>query len=378
MEQFDLKDLYAVLGVNKNATQEEIKKKFRNLSKKYHPDVKETGNKDIFQKIQNAYEILGDEEKRGQYDRGELNGNPHFGGHGFPGFEDFFQHFGGFGGFQRQRGGGIYRGTDLRVKVTLTIHEILTGVHKTIKLNRDVRCKECAGRGGKNGPVGCRDCGGSGIRFVQQHTPIGVLRQQTTCQTCRGEGSVIHADCKSCSGRGVVSMNDTVEFDVPPGATDGINLSVSNVGNEAKATIHGAGPTGSLIIEVVETEHELFKRDGINVVTDVYISFADAVMGNDSLEIETIEGLVKVKIEPGTESGKILRLRGRGLPDITQQGHRGDHIVFLNIFVPAKLDEEDLKSLSKLKKNKAYNPTKESIKQRRGIFGKIQDYNSLH
>jgi len=381
MEQFDLKDLYAVLGVSKNAKEEEIKKAFRNLSKKYHPDVKETGNKDLFQKIQHAYEVLSDENKRGKYDRGELdaNGNVNQNFHGFRDFggfnmEDLF----GFRNPFQQRRAPLNKGSDLRIKVTLTIQEILTGVHKTIKLKRQVKCKDCQGKGGKGEYVGCQDCGGAGFRVMRQTTPMGIIQHQVPCQRCKGEGSNIHSDCKTCSGSGLVSANDTVDFDIPVGAVHGIQLSLSNVGDEAKTNSHGPGINGNLIIEIVEIEHETLKRDNINIVSDVYISFVDAVIGNDSFEIETIDGAAKIKIEPGTESGKLLRLRGKGIPDIEQPNRIGDHLVFINIFVPSKLDEEELKSLSKLKKSKSYQPTKENTKQHRGVFKKIQDYNSVH
>lgn len=378
------KDYYKILGVAKNASADDIKKAYKKMAIKYHPDKnpddKEAEEK--FKEVNEANEILSDENKRGKYDRGELdaNGNANQNFHGFRDFRGFNMEdlFGFRNPFQQQQRAPINKGSDLRIKVTLTIQEILTGVHKTIKLKRQVKCKDCEGKGGKGEYVGCQDCGGAGFRVMRQTTPMGIIQHQVPCQRCKGEGSNIHSDCKTCSGSGLVSANDTVDFYIPVGAVHGIQLSLSNVGDEAKTNSHGPGINGNLIIEIVEVEHETLKRDNINVVSDVYISFVDAVIGNDSFEIETIDGAAKIKIEPGTESGKLLRLRGKGIPDIEQPNRIGDHLVFINIFVPSKLDEEELKSLSKLKKSKSYQPTKENTKQHRGVFKKIQDYNSVH
>lgn len=375
------KDYYKILGVAKDASADEIKKAYRKLAVKLHPD-KNPDNKEAeeqFKEVNEAHEVLGDEDKRAKFDRGELdgNGNPNQGFRGFHGFnmEDFF----GFTNhFQQRRRAPVNQGSDLRIKVSLTIQEIFSGVHKTIKLKRNVKCKECVGKGGKGEHIGCQECGGSGVRIMRQNTPLGMMQQHITCQRCQGEGSTINSNCKPCGGKGLVTAEDTVDFDIPAGAIHGVNLSLANVGDEAKTNSHGPGINGNLIIEIVEIEHDILKRDGINVVSDVYISFADAVIGNDSIEIETINGAAKIKIEPSTESGKLLRLRGKGIPDIEHRGRIGDHLVFINIFVPTQLDEEEHKALSKLKKNKSYQPTKEATKQRRGVFKKIQDYNSVH
>jgi molecular chaperone DnaJ len=375
------KDYYKILGVDKKASSEEIKKAYRKLAIKLHPD-KNPDNPEAeeeFKKVTEAYEILSDEEKRSKYDNGELdfNGNQNFRNRGFHGFnmDDFFQNFGFNSHRTRQN---VQRGSDLRIKIPLTLKEIFTGVNKTVKIKRDIQCKECNGFGGKNEPVACQDCGGQGFRVFHQQTPFGTIQQQVICQRCQGEGLTIVSDCNNCNGRGLVGMEDTVNFEIPPGAVNGVNLSLPNLGNEAKAKKNAHSINGNLIIEVVEIEHDTLKRDGINIISDVYINFADAVMGTDDLEIETIDGVVRIKIEPGTESGKLLRLRGKGLLDISQKGRIGDHLVFVNIFVPTQIEDDDIKALNKLKKSKVYQPSSEKTKISRGIFKKIQDYNSLH
>lgn len=379
------KDLYKILEVEKNSSEDEIKKSYRRLSKLYHPDVKETGDESRFKEIAEAYEILSDSNKKAKYDRGEMNEN--FGGqrHGNSSMEDFFRnfHFGGesgfnfFGGGRGQRSNQTQRGSDLRIKIQLTIHEIVTGVHKKIIINRSVNCKTCSGTGAKNKEsiVNCSRCDGAGFVMHRQQTPLGIAVHQSTCPNCGGKGKEVIDKCNDCVGNGLVSHSDNIEFDIPAGAVDGINLNVNGLGNEAKG---GNGANGNLIVEISEIEHPVLKRDNSNIISDVFISYYDAVTGNDSLEIETVDGPVKVKIEPGTESGKILRLRSKGIPDINNPNHRGDHLVFVNIFVPKNLSEEEQKVVSKLKKVKTAIPNSEKTQNIKGVYSRIRDYEELY
>ena len=377
------KDPYKILEVEKNSSEDEVKKSYRRLSKLYHPDVKETGDESRFKEIAEAYEILSDPNKKAKYDRGEMNEN--FGGQrqGNSSMEDFFRnfHFGGEPGFnffggRGQRQSQTQRGSDLRIKIPLTIHEIITGVHKKIIINRNINCKTCSGTGAKNKEsiINCSRCDGAGFVMHRQQTPMGVIAHQSTCPACGGQGKEIIEKCNDCHGNGLMSHSDNIEFDIPAGAVDGINLSVNGLGSEAK----GGGIAGNLIVEVSEIEHQILKRDNSNIISDIFISYYDAVIGNDSLEIETVDGLVKVKIDPGTESGKILRLRAKGIPNINNPSQRGDQLVFINIFVPKNLSEEEQKVVSKLKKIKTSIPDSENTQNIKGVYSRIRDYEELY
>ena len=375
------KDLYNILGLEKNASEDEIKKAYRKLAIKYHPD-KNPGDKEAeekFKEVAEAYDILTNPEKKAKYENeGQFAGGPGFGSN-FGGFsmDDFLNSF-GFNRNQRryQQQNNIKRGSDLRIKIPITIQESFSGVHKIIKLNREINCRECSGTGGKNKEsiIDCNICGGAGIVTNVQNTQFGQFVQQTTCPNCRGAGKEIKEKCNSCFGAGLKSEPDNIEFDIPMGASSGINISIQNLGNEAK----GGGQNGNLIIEIVDIEHSVLKREGLNVISDIFISYYDAVYGNDSLEIETVDGKAKIKIEPGTESGKILRLKNKGIPNINNPSQRGDQLVFINIFVPKNLTEEELKYVSKLKKVKAAEPTEEKINHLKGVYARIKEYDELH
>lgn len=373
------KDLYKILEVEKNASEEELKKSYRKLSKIYHPDVKETGDEAKFKEIAEAYEILSDPNKKAKYDRGDIGDN--FGGNSS--MEDFLRNFnfgGGFGGNffggRGQRQNRQNRGSDLRIKVPMSINDIVTGVHKKIVIHRDINCKTCTGTGAKSKEsiINCSVCNGSGVVTHRQQTPMGMMVSESTCHACGGQGKTIKEKCGDCSGRGLVSNSDNIEFDIPAGAVDGINLSVNGLGSEAK----GGGVSGNLIVEISETEHPILKRDNTNIISDIFISYHDAVTGNDSLEIETVDGNVKVKIEPGTESGKILRLKNKGIPNINNPTQRGDQLVFVNIFVPKNLTEEEIKTVSKLKKIKTAIPNGENTQNIKGVYSRIKDFEELY
>lgn len=377
-----MKDYYKILGVERNATEEQLKKAYRKLAIQYHPD-KNPDNKEAeekFKEISEAYEVLSDPDKKARFDRGEdLNGH-NMGGHGFGEdfMGDFMKNFGGFGNFRtrRQESQAPKKGTDLRIRFGVTLNEIITGVHKKIKIDREINCDSCHGTGGKNKDsiVDCQSCGGTGVISVRQQTIIGVMIQQHTCPNCGGKGKEIKEKCDSCSGAGLVKKADNVEFDIPAGVVNGISLNIHNLGNECK----GGGQNGNLVVEILEIEHQKFKREGINIISDIFISYADAVIGNDSIEIETIDGLVKIKIEPGTESGRILRLKGKGIPNVDAPKQRGDQLVFVNVFIPKNLSEEDKKIVSKLNKIESSIPNEKNTQHIKGTYSRIREYGDLH
>src|SRR3972149_1478006 len=371
--------LYNILEVDKTASQEEIKQSYRKLVKKHHPD--KGGDENTFKKISNAYDILSNPEKKAKY---ENDGMFNDGGFGFNPHSmadelcrRHAESFGFRGGSSRHaQQTKTRRGGDLKIRISLTIHELITGAHKKVKLQREINCPDCSGTGAKNKEsiVKCSVCDGTGIVTIRQNTQMGMMIQQYTCQHCGGEGKEIKEKCNSCKGQGMISNSDEVEFDIPAGAVEGINLNINNVGNEAR----GGGNNGSLIIEITEIEHPIFKKEGNNILTDVFISYYDAVIGNDSLEINTVDGNVKVKIEPGTESGKILRLKGKGIPNINNPSQRGDQMVYVNIFVPKTLTEEERKSITELKNVKSAEPDSEKTQHLKGVYSRIREYDEFH
>jgi len=378
------KDLYKILEVEKNSSEDVLKKSYRRLSKLYHPDVKETGDESRFKDIAEAYEILSDPDKKAKYDRGEMNENFSGHRHGNSSMEDFFRNFSGgepgfnffgFGGRQQHQN-QVKRGSDLRIKVPVTINDIISGVHKKIIIHRDINCKTCSGTGAKNKEsiVNCSRCDGLGFVVHRQQTSMGIFAQQSTCPNCGGQGKEIKEKCNDCSGNGLVSHSDNIEFDIPIGSIEGVNLSVNGLGNEPK----GGGVNGNLIVEISEIEHSVLKRDNTNIMSDIFISYHDAVVGNDSLEIETVDGLVKVKIEPGTESGRILRLKGKGIPNINNPTQRGDQLSFVNVFIPKNLSNEEQEMISKLKKIKTSIPNNENTQNVKGVYSRIRDYEELY
>ena len=375
------RDYYEVLGVSKNAEASEIKKAYRKLALQYHPD-KNPGNKEAeekFKEAAEAYDVLGNEEKRRRYDQfghaGLGGGAGGFGGAGmsmddiFSQFGDIFGSFTGFGGF----GGGrharhVNRGTNLRVKVKLTLEEIATGVEKKIKVKKYVADTHCNGTGAKEGKSfsNCSTCHGTGQVTRVQNTILGQMQTTSTCPSCGGEGKIINEKCPHCNGEGVMLSEEVITLNIPAGVGDGMQLSISGKGNAARR----GGVNGDLIVLIEEQEHGQLVRDGNDLLYNAFVSFPDAVLGS-SVEIPTLEGKVKVKVDAGTQPGKILRLSGKGLPDINGYG-RGDLLVKINVWIPKNLSKDDKKMMEGLRENPVFKPGK--VDEKSGFFQKVKDF----
>ena len=380
------RDYYEVLEVSKNASKEEIKKSYRKKALQYHPD-RNPGDKsaeDKFKEAAEAYDVLSDDTKRQRYDQfGHAGVSGPQGGGGFSGgfdmqdifsrfgdiFSDFgFGGFGGFGGDSSRGGQRVKKGTNLRVKVKLNLEEISTGVEKKIKVRKLVACKSCDGSGAKDSSSfhTCSTCRGSGYVTRVQRTILGQMQTQSACSACNGEGKVIVNKCPKCSGEGVSNEEDIITLNIPAGVADGMQLSVNGKGNAARR----GGVNGDLIVLIEEEEHPDFKREDNNLIYDLLISIPDAISGAP-VEIPTIDGRVKVKIEPGTTSGKLLKLRGKGLPDVNGYG-RGDLYVRILIYIPSSVSKEEKKILEKL--NESPNFRTDVVKKDKRFFEKFRNY----
>ena len=371
------RDYYEVLGVDKNASEDEIKKAYRKIAIKYHPDRNPDDPKaeEEFKEAAEAYSVLNDAQKRQQYDQFGFDGP----GGGFGGFgdgagfsmDDIFSMFGdvfgggaGFGGF----GGGSrqaprYRGADLRLKVKLSLQEVATGVTKKFKVRKDVVCNHCHGTGaeGGNSSETCPNCHGSGVEIRTQQSIFGMMQTQTTCHVCGGEGKVIKNKCSHCHGDGVVKGEEVVEINIPAGVAEGMVVNVPGKGNAGKRN----GITGNIQVYIEEEDNDTFIRDGQNVIYNLLLDFPTAVLGGQ-VDIPTIDGTnVKIKIEPGTQPGKTLRLRGKGLPAVQGYGNgTGDLIVQISIYVPKELSKSEKEAIEEFRNSdnfKGDSVTKRSI-----------------
>jgi len=380
------RDYYEILGVSKNASPEEIKKAYRQMAIKFHPD-KNPGNKEAeekFKEAAEAYEVLSDANKKAKYDR---FGHQAMGGGGGGGqhmnMDDIFSQFGDIfgdgspfdsffgGGGNNRRGGTRQRvGGNLRVKVKLTLQEIATGVTKQIKVSKQVACKSCGGNGAKDKSSfnSCGTCGGAGqVRKVTQ-TFLGQMQTTSTCPTCNGEGNVVTNKCTSCKGSGRTEGEEIISVQIPAGVSEGMQLSMSGKGNAPER----GGIPGDLIILIEEVSDPYLKRDGNNIVYDLFLNFADAALGTQ-VEIPTVSGMVKLKIEPGTQAGKILRLRGKGLPEVNQPKHyAGDQLIHVNVWTPKKLSTEEKAILEKLRTSENFEPKPEASE--RNFFDRMRDF----
>jgi molecular chaperone DnaJ len=379
------RDYYEVLEVTKNASAEEIKKAYRKKAIQYHPD-KNPGDKaseEKFKEAAEAYEVLSSPEKRQRYDQFGHAGVGGSAGGGFGGgmsMDDIFSHFGdifsggfggfsGFGGFgQQQRGGRrVSKGTNLRVKVKLDLTEIANGVEKKLKVKKFVECKHCKGTGAADGSSysPCHTCRGTGQVTRISNTILGQMQTTSPCPTCEGEGKIITNKCAHCAGEGIVKDDEVITINIPAGVEEGMQLSVSGRGNAARR----GGINGDLLIVIEEEKHPELQREGSDLVYNLYLSVPDAILGAP-VEIPTIEGRVKVKIDPGTQPGKILRLRGKGLPEVNSYG-RGDLMVRINVYIPKELSKEDRKLVEKLKESSAFTPVSGS--EEGGFFSRMRN-----
>jgi molecular chaperone DnaJ len=376
------RDFYEILEIQKGANADEIKKAYRKMAIKFHPD-KNPGDKaaeEKFKEAAEAYEILSNPEKKQSYDQfGHAGmGNGGFGGRGGQGFggmnmDDIFSQFGDvfgghFGGGGGRGGRRVNRGSNLRVKVKMTLEEIANGVEKKIKVNKYVSCKTCSGSGAKNGSAfnSCSTCKGSGQVSRITNTILGAMQTTSTCPSCSGEGKTITDKCHSCHGDGIVRDEEVISINIPGGVSEGMQLSVGGKGNMGAR----GGVAGDLIVVIEEVEHEHLKRDGMNLFYDHFVSYSDAALGTQ-IEVPTIDGKAKIKVDPGTQSGKVLRLKGKGLPDINTYG-RGDILVNINVWTPQHLTKEEKKILEDL--SDAHNFKPNPSKKDKGFFERMKQY----
>ncbi len=380
------RDYYEVLGVERSASADEIKKAYRKLAVKYHPD-KNPGNKEAeekFKEAAEAYSVLSDADKKAKYDQfghaGVEGAGPDFSG-GFGNLNDILNDLfggafgGGFGGFGGGFGGGsgqrqqrVHRGRDIRVRVRLTLEEIAKGVEKEISIEKSVSCHECGGKGAKNSSdiKTCPGCKGTGQVQRVVNSFLGQTVTYSTCQQCGGEGKIISNPCRSCSGSGLVRKRETIKVKIPAGVEAGMQLTVQGEGHAAKNN----GINGDLLVVIEEQEHPNLKREGNNLYYTKVISMPDAILGAE-VEIPCLDGPQKIKVDAGTQSGEVVRLRGRGLPTVNGYGGTGDLYVKIAVWVPRKLDKEDKAAVEALRNKDSFkpNPTKED----KSFFDRIKD-----
>ena len=381
------RDYYEILGVAKGASAEEIKKAYRKVALKYHPD-RNQGDKaaeEKFKEAAEAYEVLSDENKKARYDQyghaaADMGG---FGGGGHSNMEDIFRNFGdifgggGGSGFEDFFGGGRSsagrrtrgrKGASLRIKVKLDLREVANGASKTIKVKKQVMCGTCDGSGAKDkSSVGrCNHCGGSGVIRKVTNTFLGQMQTQSTCPYCNGSGETITKKCTTCNGLGTQYGEETLNIDIPAGLQDGMQLSVTGKGNAGEQ----GGPNGDLIIQIEIEKNDELDIEGQNVIYHLFLNFADAITGC-SVEVPTIEGKAKIKVVPGTQAGKILRLAAKGLPSVNGYG-KGDQLIIVNIYTPQNLSAEEKKMVEKLRESPNFKP-KTGLKTERGFFDKMKD-----
>ncbi len=372
------KDYYELLGVAKNASEDELKKAYRKLAIQYHPD-KNPGDKvaeEKFKEIAEAYSVLSDATKRQRYDQ---FGHQGMGGAGSQGvnMEDIFgsvfgedSPFSGFFNGGGRRGGGqpTRKGSDLRIKLKLNLEEISNGVEKKIKVKRYVSCNTCSGNGSKNGTSlkTCTTCNGSGQVRKVVNTMLGQMVSTSPCPTCQGEGKVVTERCDVCFGEGRQLNEDLLSVKIPAGVGEGMQLSMTGKGNVPTR----GGIAGDLLIVIEEEEHPELKRDGSNIHFDLRMNFADAALGKD-VEIPTVGGKVKIVIKAGTQSGEILRLKGKGLKELNSYGV-GDQLVHISLFTPTTLSSEDRAILEKMQNMPNFQP--KSDRSERSIFDKMKDF----
>ena len=365
-------DYYEILGVSKSSSKEEIKKAYRKLAIKYHPDKNpgDSAAEENFKEAAEAYEVLSHDDKRAKYDRfghAGMGGQGGFGGQGMN-MEDIFENFGdifggafGFGGGQSQGGGQarMRRGSNLRVRVKLTLEEIASGTEKKIKVNKLVHAEGVE-------YSNCSTCGGSGRVMRVTQTFLGQMQTASACPTCQGTGKQVKTSKPGIMPDGLERKEVVIPIEIPAGVEEGMQLSVRGKGNDGPMN----GPAGDLIVLIEEIPHEVLTRDGSNLHYDLYLNFADAVLG-ESYEVPTINGKAKIKIAPGTHSGKILRLKGKGLPSVNSYNN-GDLLVHINVWTPQKLNDEEKSILEKMKSSENFAPNPSA--DEKGFFSKMKEF----
>jgi molecular chaperone DnaJ len=377
------RDYYEVLGVSKNATKDEIKKAYRKQALKFHPD-KNPGDKkaeENFKEAAEAYEVLSNDEKKARYDRyghAGMSGS----GNGFSGggmtmedifasfgdiFGDAFGSFGAFGG-SRRSSRRVNKGSNLRVKVKLSLSEIAKGAEKKIKVTKYETCQTCGGSGAAdaNSMSTCSTCRGSGHVTRLTNTMLGQMQTTSVCPSCGGEGKTITKKCSSCYGEGIVQKEDIIKINIPAGVGKGMQMTVSGKGNAARR----GGVHGDLLVVIDEEDHPDLIREGNDLIYNLFISIPDAVLGTH-VEVPTVENNVKIKIEAGTQPGKILRLRGKGLPEVNGYG-RGDLLVNVNVWIPKNVNKEETRVIEKFKDSENFTPKPD--KTDRGFFERMRGY----
>ena len=368
-------EYYDRLGVSKDASQDDIKKAYRKMSKKYHPDInKEAGAEEKYKAIQEAYETLGDEQKRAAYDQygpagasGGFNGGGGFSGFdggGFGGFEDIFSSF--FGGGASRNPNAPRQGDDLQYRVNLKFEEAIFGAEKEVRYNREATCHTCDGSGAKPGtsPVTCSKCHGSGVINVDTQTPLGMMRRQVTCDVCHGSGQEIKEPCQTCHGSGHEKQSHKVSVKIPAGVETGQQIRLAGQG---EAGFNG-GPYGDLFVIINVLKSDQFERDGSTIYYDLNINFVQAALG-DTVEVPTVHGAVEMAIPAGTQTGKTFRLKGKGAPRLRGNG-QGDQHVTVNVVTPTKLNDAQKDALKAFAQASGMDPVK---KKKKGFFDKMKD-----
>ena len=352
------RDYYEVLGVSRGASEDEIKKAYKKMARKYHPDLNpgDKSAEEKFKEVNEAYEVLSDADKRARYDQyGHAGVDPNFGAGGFGGgfdggfdfsdLGDIFGSFfgGGFGGGRRTNPNAPQRGESIRMAVTISFEEAAFGCEKEVTVERYEACDTCHGSGCAPGtsPEVCPDCHGTGTVQVRRQTPMGVFATSSPCPKCGGKGRIIHQPCKDCRGSGMMRKKKTIQASIPAGIDNGQTISIRGQGNAGR----NGGPAGDLLITITVRPHELFRREGTSVLCEAPITFTQAVLGAE-LEIPTIDGKVKYTLPEGTQSGTTFRLKGKGIPSINGRG-RGDQYVTVYIETPRNLNKEQKEALKK-------------------------------
>lgn len=373
------RDYYDVLGVQRGADKDEIKRAFRKLARQYHPDVNKEPDAEVrFKEINEAYEVLSDDDKRMRYDRfGHAGvqgaaGASGFGGAGFGGLDDIFETFFNNMGRQSATRRGPRRGGDVRVDVDISFEEAVFGVDQEIRFQRLESCEVCDGSGARSGtsPTTCPECKGSGEVRQMRQTFIGSVVRVTTCPRCGGQGTIITDPCQNCDGAGRLRKSTAISVQIPAGVHDGLRIQVRGEGDAGER----GGPSGDLYVVVHVKEHAYFKRRDNDIILDVNINVAQAALG-DKIKVETVDGDVELTIPPGTQTGKVFRLRGKGVPRLRSDGSnagRGDQLVYIQVIVPTKLDENQRKLFEQLAETFGHEIQPQP--NGRGFFDRVMDF----